>query len=185
MADYASSEWVQPRRWRRWVARFFAVVALAAAGTGVYLIVHEATKPGPPEPASLQPQVQTVAASAEALAVRLVALRPHGSPDAALRAVREAQGDRRAASLALTTKLADGEVAESKALGTALAAHRDYLAAVATVLRHPRSALARRLSVRARRAKDAWSALDAPAGLPHAIRGSRHVVAYARAHRSR
>jgi hypothetical protein len=182
MAYDASYEW-HPPRWRRWVARFTALVALAACGVGVYLIVHEATKPGPPPPVSLQSQVVTVAGSTEVLAGRLEALRRTSSPDAALRAVREAQGDRRAASADLREQLAAHRVRDAEELGKALAAHKDYLAAIATVLRHPRSRLAATLNVRARRAKDAWAALPDPAGLPRAIRGSRRVVAFARARR--
>src|SRR4051812_40722306 len=98
MAYDAPYEWVQPRRWRRWVARVFALLALVACGAGVYQIVHEATRPGPPPPVSLQPEIRQVAASSKALGARLQAVRPGSerAQDRALRAVREAKSDRAA-----------------------------------------------------------------------------------------
>src|SRR3954454_5090623 len=79
MAYDAAYDWAEPgrgRRLRRWMARFAALLALVACGAGVYQIVHEATRPSPPDPVSRQPQVRTVAASTKVLAPRLGALRP-------------------------------------------------------------------------------------------------------------
>jgi signal transduction histidine kinase len=183
MAYDASYEWVHhPRRWRRWVARFAAVIALAACGAGVYEIVHEASRPSTPAATSLQPEVRQVAASAKALARRLVALAPRSSTARALVTVREAQGDRAAASAALRDAQTKGKVADDVLLASALSAHRQYLSVLASVLRNPRSRIRGQLKPRALRAKAAWAALPNSAGLPRAIRGYGHVAALVRAH---
>ena len=177
MAYDVSYDLAHPPRWRRWVARFAAVVALAACGVGVYEIVHAASISSTPTAASLQPQVLQVAESSKALAARLVVLRPHSDTTRALAALQEAQGDRAAASTALSDALTKGKVADSAALGAALSAHRRYLSAVGSVLRNPRSKLRAQLKTRAARAKAAWAAVANPAGMPRAIRGYGHVAA--------
>jgi len=182
MAYDASYEWAQPPRWRRWFARLFALLALAAAGVGVYAIARDASVNAPPKPATLQPQVQAVAASTTALARRLVALHPHSHTDRALAALREAQADRRSAAVALATADQRGRVADGESLDNALAAHRAYLTAVAKALRHPGHADARALRAAATRDKAAWNALPDPAGIPDAIRGYGHVEALVARH---
>jgi hypothetical protein len=183
MAYDASYEWVQPPRWRRWVARVVAVAALGGCAAGVYEIAHEAASGAPPAPTSLQPQVRQVAASATSLSHKLVALKPHSPRTPALAAVREAQADRRAATVALRDAETKGEVADAEVLRNALSAHREYLDIVGSMLRNPRSRFVDELRSRAKRAKAAWSALPDPAGLPDAIRGYGHVAALARARR--
>jgi len=181
MAYDAPYEWVGPPRWRRWVARVMAVVALGGCAAGVYEIVREGTVTAASQPTSLQPQVEQVAASTAAMARKLVVLKPHSSRSRALAAVREAQADRRAASRALAT--ATGEVADAALLRNALGAHREYLKLLAAMLREPRTRLVGDLRASARRAKAAWGALPDPASLPDSIRGYGHVAALTRARR--
>jgi hypothetical protein len=189
MAYDAPYEWVQPRRWRRWVARCVALLALVACGAGVYQIVHEATRPGPSPPVSLQPQVRRIASSSEALGRRLQAVRPgrEGARERALAAVREARSDRRAASEALRRRQATGTVRDATLIANALAAHRAYLTVVAAVLRKPAAraseTAAGRLPRLARRAMAAWAALPDPAGLPQSLRGYRRLAVLAGARR--
>jgi xanthine/CO dehydrogenase XdhC/CoxF family maturation factor len=180
MAYDASFEWAQPPRWRRWVARVAAVVALGGCAAGVYQIAHEAAVSAPPAPTSLQPQVRQVAASTTSLARKLVALKPRSTHARALAAVREAQADRRAAAVALRDAETKGEVADAELLHNALSAHRDYLGLLGSMLRRPRSRIANELRAGAKRAKAAWGALPDPAGLPDAIRGYGHVAALVR-----
>jgi hypothetical protein len=189
MAYDAAYDWAEPRRWRRlrrWTARFAALLALVACGAGVYEIVHEATRPGPAAAVSLQPQVRQVAASTEALAVRLEALRPGPghtrSRERAVRALREARGDLRSAADALSRRSADGKVRDQTLVAAAFTAHRRYLSVIDTVLAKrgkARRRAAAQLPRRARRAMAAWAALPDPAGLPASIRGYKRVAALA------
>jgi len=181
----ASYDWpyAGPKRWRRWVARLFALLALAACGFGVWTIVKEATKADPPAPATLQTEIAQVSASAEALAVRLEALRPGELVTKALAAVREARADQQAAVAELRRRRASGTVRADAALGAALEAHGEYLNLVARVLRFPRTRMATELGARARGARSALAALPDPAGAPEAIRGWKRLAVYARAAR--
>jgi hypothetical protein len=181
MAYDASFDWVLPphRRWRRWVARIAAVVALAACAVGVYRIALDAKGSHTPTAANVQPEVVALAASTKALAERLEALRP-GRATArrrALTAVREAQDDREAAAEALRRR---SGVANATVLTAALTAHEVYLHTVATVLERPESRLRRKLRSRARRDAAAWAAVPDAAGLPDAIHGSKRLAALAR-----
>jgi hypothetical protein len=182
----ASYDWTtdRPGRWRRWVARLVAVLALAACAYGVYRIVQEATRSDPPAPVTLGAELRQLEASSEVVAVRLGALRPGGSPAKAEAAVREARADRAAAESRLRKERAAGAVIRGDgALGTALEADGEYLALVARVLEHPRTRLASELPRRAARARRAFAALPDPAGLPRTVRGHRRLRAYARAAR--
>ena len=186
MAYDASYDWPDPRRrWRRWLARLVALLALAACAAGVYAIVKDATKPAAPKPVSLQPEVNQVAESTEALARRLEALRARGDTtrDRALRAVAEAQGDRDSAAAAFAKRSANGTVRDGARLSAALHAHDTYLATVERLLRHPASKVLSTLAARAHRARAAWAALPDSAGLPKAIRGTKQLAAFARARR--
>jgi hypothetical protein len=185
MATHVSYDWARSRRrWRRWIARLFALLALAACGAGVYGIVHEATRPEPPTPVDFQPELQPVAASSVALARELGTLAPGRSRVQALALVHEAQSDRDAASARLLNRTSARPVRDAALIAGALDAHRRYLSAVASVLRDPRgSAVAGRLRARARKARAAWSALPDPSGLPQTIRGWRKLLAVARAAR--
>ena len=186
MAYDVSYDWTteRPGRWRRWVARLFAVLALAACAYGVYRIVQEATRSDPPAPVTLGAELRQLEASAEVVAVRLGALRPGGSPTKAEAAVREARADRAAAVARLRRERADGSaIRADSALGTALEAEGEYLELVARVLAHPRTRLASELPHRAARARRAFAALPEPAGLVRTVRGDRRLRAYARAAR--
>jgi hypothetical protein len=180
MAYDASYEWVQPPRWRRWVARVVAVAALAACAAGVYEIAHDAAVSAPVKPVSLQPQIAQLAASTTAMSHRLVALKPSSRRARALAAVREAQSDRRTASHALRAAGLKGDVPQAPLLRNALDAHREYLRLIASMLHEPRARLVDNLRASAKRDKAAWAALTDPAGLPDAIRGYGHVAALAR-----
>lgn len=185
MATDVSYDWARPRRWRRWVARLFALVALAACTAGVYAIAREATRPEPSAPLDFQPELQQVAASSVALARELESLQAGSSRDRALAVAEEAQSDRDAASAKLLNRTGSGPVRDAGLIAGALDAHRRYLSAVASVLRDPRgSSVSGKLGPRARRARAAWAALPDPSGLPQAIRGWKQLAALAQARRS-
>jgi hypothetical protein len=174
--DWPESRW---HRIRRWILRLLALLALAACGVGVYVIVREATEDGPPEVVTLRAELATMAASAGELADRLGRLRPNGPTAQALEALDEARGDRAAAVAALRTKREDGDVQAGAELAAALRADDRYLAGVGRVLRRPEELAAVRLAARAKRAKAAFAKLPDDRGVGDTIRGWRRLAAYA------
>ncbi|MGI8624389.1 MAG: hypothetical protein ACR2NB_13120 [Solirubrobacteraceae bacterium] len=182
MSDYASYEWVRPPWWRRWLARLAAVLALAGVAYGVYTIVRtgtEAHSRGPSAPAA---QVAALGRSQEALAKRLEALRPGRSAKPARVALRAVQDDRGVAMVALRRRRTAGKPAiDDRPLQGALGAELDYLDAVGSVLRDPRSPLLKSVGTRAEAAKRAFTALPDSAGVAAGIRGTTALVTWAKA----
>ena len=174
--DWPESRW---QRIRRWILRLLALLALAACGVGVYVIVREATEDGPAEVVTLRAELAQVAASGGALADELGRLRPNGPTARALEALDEARGDRAAAAAALRAKREDGAVEAEDALASALRADDRYLGAVGRVLRRPETLAAVHLRARAERAKAAFAKLPDDRGAGGAIRGWRRLAAYA------
>lgn len=182
MTTDVSYDWARPARWRRWVARLFALIALAACSAGVYAIAQEALRSDPPAPLDFQPELQQVAASSVALSRELESLAPGRSRDAALALVEEAKSDRDAASARLLNRSSSRPVRDATLIAGALDAHRRYLSAVSSVLRDPGgSKVAAQLGARARKARAAWAALPDPSGMPQAIRGWKQLAALAAA----
>ncbi len=175
--DWPESRW---QRIRRWILRLLALLALAACGVGVYVIVREATEDGPAKAVTLRAELARMAASADALADQLVRLRPDGPTARALEALDEARGDRATAAAALRAQREDGPVEAEDALALALRAADRYLGAVGRVLRRPETLGAVQLRARAKRARAAFAKLPDDRGAGAAIRGWRRLAAYAK-----
>src|SRR3954468_23093025 len=179
--DASYDDWPETRwqRIRRWILRLLALLALAACGVGVYLMVREATREDPAKPATLQEELAQMAASSRELSGRLRRLRPDGPTARALEALDEARGDRATAVAALRTKRAEGVVQADAALGAALRADDRYLTAVGRVLRKPEAPVAAQLGARARRAKAAFARLPDDQGVARTIKNWQRLAAYA------
>jgi hypothetical protein len=180
--DASYDDWPETRwqRVRRWILRLLALLALAACGVGLYLIVKETTKSGPAKPATLHEELAQMAASSQELSRRLKRLRPDGPTAGALEVLDEASGDRATAAAALRSQRAKGPVQADAELGAALRADARYLAAVGRVLRKPEAAVAARLAARARRAKAAFAKLPDDRGMARSIKNWQRLTAYAK-----
>jgi hypothetical protein len=178
--DVPYYDWEERGRWRRWVARLFALLALGACALGVITIVRDATEPRAAAPLTLRAELERISASMEGLSVRLETLDGRSSLPGAREALAAARRDRTAAVQALKAAPA---VRSEELVRNALAAQGDYLRLVATVLREPRNPAAGQLTGRARRARAAFRALPDDAGTADAIRGTDRLVAFARARR--
>jgi hypothetical protein len=170
---------------RRWLLRFLALLALGGVGYGVYTIVREGTEGvdhatrGP-----IQPALENLADSQEALAVRLDNLKPRRKAPRLLPAIRVALRDRDGAVAALHKRQAEHKaIPDEGKLDDALGAEFDYLDALASVARNRRSPLIRSLGDRAQAAKDAFTKLPDSAGIEDGIRGTQAFLAWARARR--
>jgi hypothetical protein len=175
--DWPESRW---QKVRRWLLRLLALLALAACGVGLYVIVRESTDSGPAKPATIGAELDALAASSRTLAGRLARLRPDGPTARALEAVDEARGDRGAAVTALRLKGEKGPVEAEAALRAALRAEDRYLAAVGRVLRNPEALVVDKVPTRAKRAKAAFAKLPDDRGVGRTIRAWQRLTAYAR-----
>ena len=168
---------------RRWLLRLLALLALGGVGYGVYTIVREGTEGvdhasrGP-----IQPALENLADSQEALAVRLENLRPGRKAPRLLPAVRVALRDRDGAVAALHKRQAEHQpIPDERKLDDALGAEFDYLDALASVAHNRHSPLIRSLADRAQTAKDKFTDLPDSAGVEDGIRGTQGFLAWARA----
>lgn len=170
---------------RRWLLRLLALLALGGVAYGVYSIVKEGTKGvnhasrGP-----IQPALENLADSQEALAVRLENLKPGRRAPRLARAIRTALRDRDGAVAALHKRQTEHKaIPDERKLDEALGAEFDYLDALASVARNRRSPLLKSVGDRAEAAKEAFSKLPDSAGVEDGIRGTQAFLAWARARR--
>ena len=170
---------------RRWVLRLLALVALGGVAYGVYTIVREGTEgTSRADRGPIQPALQNLADSQEALAVRLENLRPGRRAPRLVPAIRAALRDRDGAVAALHKRQAAHQpIPDERALDAALGAEFDYLDALLSVARNRRSPLLRSLGGRAETAKDAFTDLPDSAGVEDGIRGTQAFIVWARARR--
>ncbi|MEA2124787.1 MAG: hypothetical protein QOI80_1569 [Solirubrobacteraceae bacterium] len=169
---------------RRWLLRLLALLALGGVTYGVITIVKEGTKDDGPTRSSIQPALEDLAASQEALAVRLESLRPRHTAPKLLPAIRAVRRDREAVLKEVRRRQEKRQaIPDKRKLDDALAAEFDYLDALGSVTRNRRSPLIRSVDDRAQTAKDAFIDLPDSAGVEDGIRGTQSFLAWARARR--
>lgn len=171
-------------RLRRWVLRVLAVVALAGVSYGVVRIVQEGTNDAGAEFAPLEPALKRLSASQAALGGRLERLRPGQGGKQLTVVLRRTQRAQERAVAVLRERQADKlDVPDEDELADALAAEFDYLDALVTVTRKPRSKLLGSVGDRAQAAKDAFTELPDSAGVEDGISGTQAFIAWARSRR--
>jgi hypothetical protein len=159
---------------RKWSARVFALLALAAAGIAIYLAISSvhSTKEITGDDAAAW--MQQLATANGALSDRLEPLKPGASP-------KEAQDEtRRVADL---TRQLEGSIDGGGDLADRLeqvyAAELTYLDAVGSTLNNPNSALRTKIGPTAQALRDVLQ--QVPGGDHRAIRGGLALVQYSAA----
>jgi hypothetical protein len=169
---------------RRWFLRVLALAALAGVAYGVVRIVQEGTKDDGPKTAALEPALKALSGSQAALADRLERLRPGRAAPKLLPAIRAASRDQAKAVKAVRRRQAHKQsVPNEDELEDALGAEFDYLDALGSVTRNPRSGLLKTVGNRAQAAKDAFTDLPDSQDVEDGVRGTQNFIAWARERR--
>ncbi len=174
------------RALRRWFLRVLALAALLGVAYGVVRIVDEGTKDDGAGGAktALEPALKAQAKSQAALADRLERLRPGREAPRLLPAIRAASRDQAKAVKAVRRRQArKQDIPHENELEAALGAEFDYLDALGSVARNPRSGLLKKVGDRAQAAKDAFADLPDSQDVEDGIRGTQNFIAWARARR--
>lgn len=163
-------------RWRRvrvWLARLFAILALAGAAAAVAVAVSSVRSRHDVTETQARDAMAQLTGVNRALSTRLTALRPGASPRPAQEAARQAVA--RATGLGASVST-DGSL--GSAVHAVLTAERAYLDAVGSTLNNPRSSLRSAIAERAVALRRALGSLAG--GVPSAVSGSAELLTYSR-----